>query len=164
MKHSVYLLSFALAGVALGQSANLNAKPGLWETTVTSTMSGMPQMDTSKIPPEVLKQMQERMSKNQAPRTSTTRSCQTKEKLEKEMFMSPEQQAPSCKRTIVTNTKSTLEVKFECATDKATTSGVYHLDAVSPESVRGTMKATGTLNINATISAKWISDSCGDVK
>src|SRR5262249_27414668 len=98
MKHCLIALSFALS--AFGQTIAFDAKPGLWETTSVSKASGMPPIDMSKMSPEVRQRVEESMKKSAAPQTHTSRSCMTKEKLEKDLFMSPQQTATSCKRTI----------------------------------------------------------------
>jgi hypothetical protein len=160
----VILSAQVFSAQVFGQSANLDARPGLWETTTVTHSSGMPPIDTSKMPAEARQKLEETMKKRQTtPETRTTRSCMTKERLEKDMFMSPQQ--ASCKRTIVTNTKSTIEVKVECANEKYPMVGTFRIDAVSRESVKGNFKANvGPMVMDTALTAKWISDSCGDVK
>jgi hypothetical protein len=160
MKHTLLLI--VIGGCALAQTINLEARPGLWETTTVTQSAGMPAIDTSKMPPEAQKRMAEMMSKQRAPQTHTSRSCMTKEKLQKDMFMDDRQ--ASCKRTILTNTRSSVEVKVECTNEKANMTGVFHLDAVNRENVKGSMKMQGPVNIDMTMTSKWISDDCGDKK
>ncbi|MGA2360569.1 MAG: hypothetical protein ABSF66_16325 [Terriglobales bacterium] len=66
----------------------LNVKEGLWEMTVTHSMSGMPAMPD--IPPDVLAKMppeqrarMEAMMKG-GPSTDVRKECITKEKIEKQ--------------------------------------------------------------------------------
>ncbi len=163
MKLCLIALSFAVS--AFAQTVNFDAKPGLWETTTVSKSAGMPAIDTSKMSPEVRQRVEESMKKNMAPQTHTTRSCMTKEKLEKDLFLDPKQTSASCKRTIVTNTRTTVDVKIECANDKYATAGTFHLEALSRESVKGTFKTTiGPMQVNVDMTSKWIGSDCGDVK
>ncbi len=159
MKYTV--LAAAIAMMGFGQTMNFNARPGLWEVT---TVSSGPGYDTSRLPPEMRAKMEEALKKQAAAaeKPHVNRSCMTKEKMQKDMFM--DDRASSCKRTIVTNTHNTLEVKLECPNEKMPITGVFHMEALSRESVKGTMKMTGAMNMNTNISAKWISDNCGDVK
>ncbi|GEM_PF-4265645 len=164
MKHTFCVLFVALSGWVWGQSAILDARPGLWETTTITHSSGAPPIDTSKMSPETRQKVEEAIKKRQTPEPRTTRSCMTKEKLERDMFMTP-QQSQSCKRTIVTNTRSAIEVKLECANEKYPTVGNFRIEALSRENVKGTFKATtGPMVIDVALTSKWISDSCGDVK
>ena len=152
-----------LAACAWGQTLNFDAKPGLWEVTSTGKMSGMPIIDMSKMPPEARQRLEEAMKKQQTPQTRTTRSCMTREKLEKDMFLDSQQS--SCKRTLVTNTRTVAEAKLECTNEKYPTVGTFRIEALSRENVKGIFKATaGPMNIDTTMTAKWISDNCGDVK
>ena len=164
MKHA--LLLAAVASAALAQTTiNLDVKPGLWETTTTTQTSGMPALDNSKMTPEMRARVEEMMKKRQAkgPSSHTSRSCMTKEKLQKDMFMNESGQV-SCKRTILTNTRSSLEVKVECSSDKAVSAGTFHLEALSRESVKGNLKLSGMVNADTAVSSKWIGADCGDVK
>ncbi len=89
----------------------LNVKTGLWETTRTTTTSGqmpIPPELLARLTPEQRAKMEERMKANSAEKTraSTSKSCMTKEKLEKAPF-SDEQK--NCTRTIVRSTSSEAE-------------------------------------------------------
>src|SRR5947209_20522148 len=101
----------------------LNVKTGLWETTRTTNTSGqmpIPPELMARLTPEQRAKMEDRMKANSAEksRTNTSKSCMTKEKLEKAPF-SDEQK--DCTRTIVTSTSSKAEVRFTC--DQADTKG-----------------------------------------
>ena len=164
MKTNLVIIAIT-AVCAMGQSQTLNfdARPGLWETTTLSSGAGL---DTSRLPAEMRAKMEEAMKKRppQAAKPHVTRSCMTKERLQKDMFLD-QRQADSCKRMILTNTRTVAEVKIECAEEKmGSTTGTFRLEALSRESVKGTLRTTGAMNIDTTITSKWISDNCGDVK
>jgi len=60
-------------------------------------------------------------------------------------------------------------VKMTCQFADVRSSGVMHIDALSPESVKGSGQMTSngggnTMTVNTSFSAKWIGPSCGGVK
>ncbi len=83
----VAIVCFSLTLFAADKITPLNVKEGLWEITVTHSMSGMPAMPS--IPPDALAKMPpeqrariEAMMKGGAS-TDVHKDCITKEKLEK---------------------------------------------------------------------------------
>src|SRR5271167_529462 len=109
--------TFTFTLVAAAQSANFNAKTGLWESTVTILSSGMPAMPS--IPPDALA----RMTPEQQARVAaamkggmmngqphTYKDCLTPEKLAKG-FNASAAERPNCKRTVITNTSSVMEMR-----------------------------------------------------
>ena len=149
----------------------LNLKEGLWEMTVTHSMSGMPA--TPNIPPEVLAQMPpEQRARIEAamkggPSTDVRKECITKEKLDKHSAFSNNR--GDCTRTVVNSTGSKLEVKIHCEEKQSSTDGTLVLETVGSDRVKGTMQsvtnANGhTMNMNFTFSSKYLGPACGDVK
>ena len=149
----------------------LNVKEGLWEMTVTHSMSGMPAMPD--IPPDVLAKMppeqrarMEAMMKG-GPSTDVRKECITKEKIEKNSAFSNNR--GDCTRTVVNSTGSKLEVKIHCEEKQASTDGTLVLETAGSDHVKGTMQsatnANGhTMNMNFTFSSKYLGPACGDVK
>jgi len=149
----------------------LNVKEGLWEMTVTHSMSGMPAMPD--IPPDVLAKMppdqrarMEAMMKG-GPSTDVRKECITKEKIEKNSAFSNNR--GDCTRTVVNSTGSKLEVKIHCEEKQASTDGTLVLETVGSDHVKGTMQAVTnanghTMNMNFTFSSKYLGPACGDVK
>ena len=149
----------------------LNVKEGLWEMTVTHSMSGMPAMPD--IPPDVLAKMppeqrarMEAMMKG-GPSTDVRKECITKEKLAKNSAFSNNR--GECTRTVVNSTGSKLEVKIHCEEKQASTDGTLVLETVGSDHVKGTMQAVTnanghTMNMNFTFSSKYLGPACGDVK
>jgi Protein of unknown function (DUF3617) len=149
----------------------LNVKEGLWEMTVTHSMSGMPA--TPNIPPDVLAKMPpEQRARVEAamkggPSTDVRKECITKEKLEKHSAFSNNR--GDCTRTVVNSTGSKLEVKIHCEEKQASTDGTLVLETVGSDRVKGTMQAVTnanghTMNMNLTFSSKYLGPACGDVK
>lgn len=144
-------------------------KMGLWEMTSTSTISGqMPLMDTSKMTPEQRAKIEESMKAMMGPHTNVTRSCVTKEKLEKSVFMMPEQQGQTCKQQVVTNTRSALEAKLIC-TGQHPMFGQLRIDTLSPTAIKATVTSVPgdkgqSVNVTITLAGKWLGADCGDAK
>jgi hypothetical protein len=161
----------ALALWAADNITPLNVKEGLWEMTVTHSMSGMPAMPD--IPPDVLAKMppeqrarMEAMMKG-GPSTDVRKECITKEKIEKNSAFSNNR--GDCTRTVVNSTGSKLEVKIHCEEKQASTDGTLVLETAGSDHVKGTMQsatnANGhTMNMNFTFSSKYLGPACGDVK
>jgi hypothetical protein len=179
MRTKIFLASFfpamiVFSSLALWGADNitpLNVKEGLWEMTVTHSMSGMPAMPD--IPPDVLAKMppeqrarMEAMMKG-GPSTDVRKECITKEKIEKNSAFSNNR--GDCTRTVVNSTGSKLELKIHCEEKQTSTDGTLVLEAVGSDHVKGTMQsatnANGhTMNMNFTFSSKYLGPACGDVK
>ncbi|HEV1287940.1 MAG TPA: DUF3617 domain-containing protein [Bryobacteraceae bacterium] len=163
MTKNVLAALILAAGVSRADDVTpLNLKPGLWETTTVQERSGMP-----SIPPETLARMPpeqrariEAMTAGKAAPT-TRQSC----RLENDLKPFTDDNTQSCKQTIVTSTSTKQEVKMECEKGTANVT----VEAKDSEHVNGLvvmhMGANGrTMDMKITITAKWISSSCGDVK
>ncbi len=146
----------------------LNVKTGLWETTTTISTSGempIPAEYLSRMTPAQRARMEERLKANSAPktRTSTHKSCETKEKLEKAPFSNQKE----CTESVVTSTSSKAELKVSCDFGDVKGSGTVTVEALSPEAARGSAQITATggghtINTNSTFTSKWLGASCGD--
>jgi len=149
----------------------LNVKEGLWEVTVTHSMSGMPTAPAipadalAKMPPEQRGRIEAMMKGG--PSTDVRKSCVTKDKLEKHSAFSDNR--GDCTRTVVTSTGSKLEVKFHCVEKESTTDGTVMVETLSSEGAKGSMQSVTnsngrTMNMNVTFSSKYLGPACGDVK
>ena len=166
----VVLLS-AIALSAANGITPLNVKEGLWEMTVTHSMTGMPAAPS--IPPDALANMPpeqrariEAMMKG-TPSTDVRKECVTKEKLEQHSAFSANR--GECTRTVVSSTGSKLEVKFHCQEKQSSSDGTLVVDAMGSDNVKATMhsvtNANGrTMNMDFTITSKYLGPDCGDVK
>ncbi len=170
-KHSYMLAFVALtAGATVSRAQSFDVKTGLWETTVTSDMNGMPPIDTSKMTPEQRARVEAvlKARSGRGPTTHTNRSCMTKEKLEKKSLEEMADRNPNCKTTLLNASASVVDMKMECSGPMKGT-GTMHFEASSRENIKGTVKLVSgdeahpmTININMT--SKWVGDACGDVK
>jgi hypothetical protein len=152
-----------------------DAKPGLWETTSTSQMEGVNMPAMPQIPPDKLAQMPpeqrarvEAMLKNRpgSARTSTNRSCQTRETLDHGMGL---QNRGDCTQQVVSSSSSKMQVHMECSPANGPKSaGDLMIDRIDPGHAKGNlnMKVAGDhpMTINVSFDTKWISADCGDVK
>jgi len=144
----------------------LNTKPGLWEVTSVTERSGMPPIPAdalAKMPPETRARIEAQFKGT--PTTTTKQSCFTQEDIVKGLGNSLEK---SCRQTVVSSTGSRLEIKWECDGSQKST-GSMKIEAPDPLHVNSlinfTMGANGhEMNMKVTNSAKWLSNSCGDVK
>lgn len=152
----------------------LNVKEGLWEVTVTHSMTGMPNSSMANIPPDALAKMTpEQRAHVEAmmggkPSTDVRKECVTKEKLEKNSAFSNNR--GDCTRTVVNSTGRKLEVKFHCEEKQSSSDGTFVMEALGSDNVKGTMHMvanTGSghnMTMDFTITSRYLGQDCGDVK
>jgi hypothetical protein len=175
MRTKLLLALIVCSGLALWAADKitpLNIKEGLWEMTVTHSMTGMPATpnipaDTlAKMPPEQRARIEAMMKGT--PTTDVRKECVTKEKLEKNSAFSDNR--GNCTRTLVNSTGSKLEVKFHCEEKQSSSDGTLLVEALGSDNVKGTMHTVinnnngRTMNMDFTISSKYLGPACGDVK
>jgi hypothetical protein len=168
---AVFALALALACARPAAAQKLDVKMGLWEATTVVQMSGAPPVDASKMTPEERAQMEAAVAgaTKMAAKPHVFKQCLTKEKMAKGGLFQQDKQ-DDCTHTVLTDTATELGVRFACkAGDGETTAGEWHFQATSPESVKGTGHMTmardgQSMNASSSITAKWIGESCGDVK
>jgi len=149
-----------------------NVKPGLWEVTVTTQMSGAP-----PIPPDVLAKMTpEQRARleaamqargSQSPKNIVQKHCIKQEDLEKGLNMADTNE--NCKRTVATSTGSKQEVKIACEMSGVKVDGVVRFEALDSEHVKFSAQMNGsgggnTMTTNTSGTSKWLGAACGDVK
>jgi len=169
-KIAIAVVLFASVALAQSKFQPLNVKPGLWESTTTSTTAGqmpVPAELLSKLTPEQRAKFEARMKSNSASRTNTFthKSCETKEKLAEQPFDDKQE----CKQTLLTSTSTAAEIRMSCQFGDVTSTGTMKIHVLSPESVKGSGQMTSnggghTMNVNTSFSAKWLGASCGSVK
>jgi Protein of unknown function (DUF3617) len=152
---------------AAGTVQPLNVKTGLWETTMTTQITGMP-----PIPPEVLNKMTpERRAKveaamkeraSQGPQTHTGKRCVTQEELNKGPFGD---KMKSCTQTVLNSTGQKMEIHEVCTAGDTKTDVTFQIEALSSESVKGAGRVAvtrggRTMNAETSLTAKWIGAAC----
>jgi Protein of unknown function (DUF3617) len=160
-------LSVQLLLAASGKYQPLNIKTGLWETTSTTKISGRPPISPemlAQMTPEQRARFEVEMNRmvNQTPRTRTSKTCLTKEKLEKDPFNDKDQ---SCKETVLSSTASKMEIREVCTEEGSTVDILVHIEALDSENVKGTVQSNAsgggnTMNVNGTLTSKYIGAVC----
>lgn len=154
-----------------GGKIKLNVKTGLWQGTITNTVTG-----SMGLPPEMAAKLTpaqrarfEAAAKKQAsgaPRTVTHKDCLTPEKLAEDPFTDrPHGDDVKCEETVIKSTASDLEVQEHCT--YGSSKGEVHLSfhADSPEHITGSGTTTTTtggrvMKSVMKMESKWISAAC----
>ena len=177
MRNAIFagvILLAPLANWAADDVKPLDVKLGLWESTLSNQMSGMPPIPEevlARLSPDQRAKMEAAMKARaaQGAKPTVTKSCLTKESLAKAMTFGGEGN-DACKRTVITSNSSTQDIRFECNDEKRNFKGTgnMHVEALNSENVKGSGQiSTGNgaqnMNIQLSFSAKWLSADCGDV-
>jgi hypothetical protein len=166
-----------VAAMAADEMRPLDAKVGLWESTVSTQMSGLPAMAAmpqipesalAKMTPQQRAQMESMMKSRAsggAPQV-TTKVCLTRESLSSGALA---RQDNSCTHKVISSSAAKQVVHVECVHGEVKTAGDLTVELVDPEHIKGTMamkSAMGGQNTDMKMSFnnKWISADCGDVK
>jgi hypothetical protein len=125
------ILVVGITAVLAAQAPVLDVKLGLWENTIVTNIGGMamPQVDTSKMPPDQAAKIAEAM-KGDERRAVTDKSCLTKEDLANESFMMPKDSKMTCTRTVTTNTKAVFAADVNC-TGERTVKGQINVESLA---------------------------------
>lgn len=180
MKSSILATIALLSPLALRADdiKPFDAKTGLWETTSTMEMSGMPAMpQMPAIPEEQLSKMtpqqraqieamiKSRMGGIGAPRTTTSKTCMTADSMKQALNMSKQE---NCTQKVISSSSSMQNIHVECTQGKMNMTGDMMVERVDSEHAKGNvmMKATGEQNMTMKMSftSKWLGSDCGDVK
>jgi uncharacterized protein DUF3617 len=152
-----------------------DVKPGLWESTSKSEMTGMPAMASmpqipeeslAKMPPEQRARVEAMMKgRSGGPQTNTSRSCVTRESLSRGFG----QMDKTCTYKVVSSSPAKMDMHIECNRAGGKAEGEVIMERTDPEHVKGTVNmkaASGGSNFTMKVSndSKWISADCGDVK
>src|SRR5262249_548750 len=120
MKRSRIAMAVSIAALLGAQEAlaeTFDIKTGLWETTTTSTMTGVQvgpmavnESELAKMAAEQRERMKAMLKRMQGePTTRTTRSCVTQEQIEKDRLGETEEH---CTRTVIEKTKRLVHMKI----------------------------------------------------
>lgn len=170
--HSFTLIAFFFSTLALAQTTQLDMKEGLWEITVSHSMTGGPQMPT--ISQEDLAQMPaaqraqiEGMMKRVSGSTTTHKECVTKESIAKNRAFNSRHK--DCEHVALKSSSKHFEAQFNCDAKHGKSKGKLTVKVVDANTVTGTMhttsKAEGSdLAVDVTFTSKYLGADCGDVK
>jgi Protein of unknown function (DUF3617) len=165
----VLCLGAGLLWAGSGKYQPLNVKTGLWETTVTTSMSGhmpIPPETLAKLTPEQRARFEAAMKSMAKAKSNTNKSCLTKEKLEKDPF---NREDKACTETVLASTGSQMEVREVCTRENSKADITVHLVASDSEHVTGTIKTNvsgggNTMTADGKMTSKWLGPACGNVK
>ena len=142
MRKPILLTAILLSGIALWGATlePLNVKTGLWQVTMTNTISGLPK-----------------------PTTSTYKSCVKKEDSDKYPFTDPKDK---CTWTVQTSKGNKMEATGTCMPEgQGKVDYIIRLEAIDSENVKGTGQLTfdgpgGAITGTYSATAKWASATC----
>jgi hypothetical protein len=163
------LLPIVLGAVLDAQAPALDVKMGLWEITTTVQIRGQIAIDTSKMTPEMKKVVEDAVKKVTGETyTNVANQCMNNEWLGKWVFMGQNPPGLTCTQTPTSNTRASLDVTITC-TGEHTSATQMHLDALSPTSMKGTIKSESTeqgrtSTSNVALTGKWLGADCGSEK
>jgi len=147
----------------------LNIKPGLWEMSTTTQMSGamMPPDLLARMPPEQRARIEATLKQHgvgAGAHPNTTKTCVTKEDLLRGSVHAEKEQDKSCQYRVGTQTATHMETHFHCAGNPPR-DGEMKMEAVSPEEFKGAIQMT-TPNgkVNVTLNGHWLGAACGKDK
>jgi hypothetical protein len=144
----VAALAFTVGYAVHAQSFDL--KTGQWEFTITGLS-----LDTSQLSPQMRAALEAGAKK-----PSSYKGCVTAENLRDLSLGKMDDGDETCKVTSKKISGSTADLTRECTGDDKSTQTI-HYEAISRESLGGTMKSVSDLGpVAVTISGKWIGPTC----
>ena len=173
MTHKLTLaitLLLPLVCLAADEFKPLDIKPGLWETTITTQAKGIP-----PAPPEVMARLTpEQRSRAEAAskarggvgqQTRVIKACLTADDLKKPFTLNDDAHA-ACTRTVVSSSSTKADVRFECTKGQVKSTGDIHVEALSPESTKGSSQYSSgdgahKLDAKVTFTGRWLGADCG---
>lgn len=163
------LLSAAVYGA--DKVTPMNVKIGLWDVTYSSSAKGDLPLDSDelkKLTPEQRASLEQmwKAQQSKGAQTETRKRCLTEKSLKEDPFI---EKSPNCTRTVVTSSSSEIYVREQCSLNGKQENTSYDIRALTPESVKGTirMEDTGnnkTMNLSGDFTAHWIAPICGNVE
>lgn len=168
---NVLTIAILAAGACLAADkiTPINAKTGLWEVTTVSEQSGsipIPAETLAKLTPEQRARIEAQFKARSTPQTETKQSCITSEDIAKGLGWDNPDKA--CHQTMVRSSSTAQEFTWDCS-GKGKNAGSMKIEALDSEHVKGYMQVSvgedgREMNVKATITGKWLSNSCGNVK
>ncbi|HLY20788.1 MAG TPA: DUF3617 domain-containing protein [Bryobacteraceae bacterium] len=172
MKILFGLLCVAGAAAWGADTIHIDARPGMWESTMTVQRSGMPPIPAellAKLTPEQKAMMEARMKarESQPAKPIVSKRCVTQEDIEKGLDFG--EAKGNCKRTVANATSSKAEFRLECEIGAIKTNGTLRVEALDPEHVKVSMHFTSgdgsqAMTIDGNGTAKWLGAACGATK
>jgi hypothetical protein len=162
--HVAAVCSGLLIACAASGADRLNIRPGEWEITSKTQMSGafLPNETLAKMTPQQRAQLEASM-REQANREEVERECVTEKEIQ-QPFGGADLEKNDCRQSMVQTSRTTQEVRFVC-TGERKGSGVLKLNAPDPKRMTATVELRGgegaeTYLIRTQMSGRWLSDQC----
>jgi hypothetical protein len=152
-----------------GQKIPLDVRLGLWETTSQTNVAGQLPITADQmanLTPEQRAKIEQAI-KASSGKPMTSKSCLTKEKLDKGFAFNERKE---CTHNLLTSNSHNVEVKMTCTEKEGEKLNVLvKAQALSSTNVKGTTHMTmegggRTMTSDGTFTSKWISSDCGSVK
>ena len=152
-----------------GEKIPLDVKLGLWETTSQTNIGGQLPISADQmanLTPEQRARIEQAM-KNMSGKPITSKSCLTKEKLDKGFAFNERKE---CTHNVMNSTTHNLEVQMNCTEKQGEKVNVLvKAQALSSTNVKGTTHITmegggRTMTSDGTFTSKWLGSDCGSVK
>jgi Protein of unknown function (DUF3617) len=152
-----------------GQKIPLDVKTGLWETTSTTNVAGQLPVSPDQmanLTPEQRAKIEQAI-KGMSGKPITSKSCLTKEKLDKGFAFNERKE---CTHNLLTSNSHNVEVQMTCNEKEGQKVNVLvKAQALSSTNVKGTTHMTmegggHTMTSDGTFTSKWLSSDCGSVK
>jgi hypothetical protein len=143
------------------EAQTFNAKPGAWETTVTTSGLTIPPDTLARMPPDRRALVEQKMAAIGAGRPQVRRSCVSQADLQKG-FAPPS--SASCTVKTVSKTSTRLAMTTTC-TEPVPSSGTMTWEAKTPESVIGVIDqdASGR-KIHVDVVSRWLGADCTGIE
>jgi uncharacterized protein DUF3617 len=173
MRIATWAVVMFVIGAGAALAAPPNAKPGLWESTVTRQMEGAPVppvADGGKLTPEQRARLEQMMALRgtTAPTTSVVRYCVTPDAAQRwESFAHDGGSDAKCERTVQDESAGSLRMSIACAGGER--QGTVAFTATDANRIRGTIhwvqrQAGGDRKTTVEIDSRWLSADCGPVR
>ena len=172
-------LAAVFGAIAAGAQTEIPFKPGLWESDITSTVSGMqipPEMQArlAQMPPEQQERIKNMMGG--APRTTVTHSCMTKDQFDKwnDSLHQGKEKDEQCTHTNVTNSGHERFFDLSCTSGNSKSTGHVEIFTDSDEKGHGSVhmvrtamqgpQAMNPITIDVKFDTRYIGSDCGTIK
>jgi hypothetical protein len=150
VRHTCIIAALALTVGFAVHAQSFDLKTGQWEFTITQ-MS----LDASQLSPQMRAALEAGAKK-----PSSYKGCVTAEDLKDLSLGKVEDGDDMCKVTSKKISGTTADLTRECTGDDKSTQ-TLHYEAISRESLRGTMKSVSDIGpVTVAISGKWIGPTC----
>lgn len=157
---------YAFTPLAMAAAEKLDIRPGTWEITATTQVSGAPPLSQemlSKMTPQQRAELEAAFKAEAAkgPQTEVTRECITPEEVE-QPFKAAELE--DCTQDIERTTRTTQEARLVC-TGEAKGSGLLKVTAPTPETMSATLdlragEGPDAMTIKAQMKGRWLTAEC----